>query len=84
MKFLPYEDVPLYLAVNGQEGEYIFAEQASLSVNQPLDLSRQLDDNIIQICEYGFGSTMQYSQTIFQANNSFYCTLAPLTDHPNL
>lgn len=82
MKFLPYEDVPLYLAVNGQEGEYIFAEQASLSVNQPLNASRQLDDNIIQVCEYGFGSTMQYSQTTFQANSSFYCTLGPTNGPP--
>ena len=30
MKFLPYEDVPLYIAPNGSDGEYIFAENASI------------------------------------------------------
>ena len=30
MTFIPYEDVPLYLALDGQEGEYIFAESASI------------------------------------------------------
>ena len=36
MKFLPYEDVPLYLGVSGHSGEYILAESASLSVSQDL------------------------------------------------
>jgi hypothetical protein len=77
MKFLPYEDVPLYLAVNGQDGEYIFAEQATISVNQGVDGCRQIDDNLIQICEYGFGSSMNYSSTTFQTNNHKFCTLGP-------
>ena len=37
MKFLPYEDVPLYIAVSGQAGEYIFAESASISVDQQIE-----------------------------------------------
>ena len=82
MKFLPYEDVPLYLSVNGQNGEYIFAEQASLSVSHDLAVSRQLDDNIIQICEYGVGSSMQYSPVTFSSNSSFFCTLGPTKGPP--
>jgi hypothetical protein len=82
MKFLPYEDVPLYLSVNGQDGEYIFAEQANLSVSHDLAVSRQLDDNIIQICEYGVGSSMQYSPVPFSANSSFFCTLGPTKGPP--
>lgn len=77
MKFLPYEDVPLYLAVNGKDGEYIFAESASLSVNQPLSTVRQIDDNVFQICEYGLGQTMEYSPTTFTSNNTFTVSLGP-------
>ena len=81
MKFLPYEDVPLYLAVNGKDGEYIFAENATLSVNQPLSISRQIDDNILQICEYGVGEDMDYTATNFTADSDFFVTLGP-TDGP--
>jgi len=81
MKFLPYEDVPLYLAMNGKEGEYIFAESATLSVNQPLSISRQIDDNIIQICEYGLGENMTYTPKTFNQDEGFFVTLGP-TDGP--
>lgn len=81
MKFLPYEDVPLYLSVNGGEGEYIFAESASLSVNQPLEVTRQTDDNLIQICEFGFGQNMQYSSPNFISGVNHSVCLGP-TDGP--
>lgn len=81
MKFLPYEDVPLYLAINGQDGEYVFAENATISVEQPLSISRQMDDNILQICEYGLGENMTYTPTNFTSNNDFFVTLGP-TDGP--
>jgi hypothetical protein len=81
MKFLPYEDVPLYLSVNGGEGEYIFAESASLSVSQPLEVTRQTDDNLIQICEFGFGQNMQYSSPNFISGVNHSVCLGP-TDGP--
>ena len=77
MSFIPYEDVPLYLALDGQDGEYIFAESASLSVNQSMSPVRQLDDNILQICAYGDGSSMSYSSTTFSPNTPRTVVLGP-------
>jgi len=82
MKFLPYEDVPLFLAVEGQPGEYIFAENATLSVNQPLAAARQLDDNILNICSYGQGSSMSYMAQNFVTNQATLVTLGPLNGPP--
>jgi len=58
MKFFQYEDVPLFLGVSGKSGEYIFADQASISVSQELNPVRYLDDNII-----GFTGTTGYSMS---------------------
>lgn len=82
MNFLPYEDVPLYLATSGHSGNYIFAESASLSINQPMSVNRQLDDQVLQICEYGLGSSMNYSETTFVANAEFDATLGPIKGPP--
>lgn len=60
MKFLPYEDVPLYIAVSGQAGEYIFAESASISVDQQIEPVRYIDDNKVRICQFGFGGSGDY------------------------
>ena len=85
MKFLPYEDVPLYLSVDGHNGEHIFAESASLSVNQPLSAVRKIDDNIFQICAYGISDDMQYaSQVMFPVDmgGPFPVTLGPIKGPP--
>lgn len=68
MSFIPYENVPLYLAPDGANGEYIFAESASISVNQPLNINRQLNDNLFRICAYGDGSSLTYSSRNFNPN----------------
>ena len=54
MKFFQYQDVPLCLGVRGKSPEYVFAENASISVTQPLQVVRNLDDNILKICDFGF------------------------------
>jgi hypothetical protein len=77
MSFLPYEDVPLYLSVNGSVGEYIFAENASLSVNHPIAISRQREDNVIRICAFGFSSSLNYSSPNFTTSQVYYATLGP-------
>lgn len=82
MKFLPYEDVPVYLAVDGQDGEHIFAESVSLSINQNLDVKRQVDDNLFQICEFGNGVNMQYSSPTFSTNTDHTVTLGPINGPP--
>tara|TARA_A200000159_G_C7319463_1_gene338178 strand:- start:707 stop:1873 length:1167 start_codon:yes stop_codon:yes gene_type:complete len=82
MKFLPYEDVPLYLGVNGQEGEYIFAESVNLEVNQPLEVSRQVDDNLFQICNFGFGNHMLFIPPTFASNQKHIVTLGPVGGPP--
>lgn len=82
MSFIPYEDVPLYLALDGQEGEYIFAESASISVNQPMSPVRQLDDNILQICAYGNGSSMSYESTEFTVGSPLNVVLGPMGGPP--
>ena len=77
MNFLPYEDVPLFLSVEGKSGEFIFAETASLSVNQKLEEHRQLDDNIFQICSNNEGSSMSYVPHDFVANSDKIVCLGP-------
>lgn len=76
MSFVPYYDVPIFLSANGQS-EYIFAENAGLSVSQPFEVARQLDDNIIQICAYGNGSTTTYSSETFVQNQPKFVVLGP-------
>lgn len=76
MKFLPYEDVPLVLHKDGKV-ELVFAESASLSVSQPLETNRQIDDNILQICSYGTNSNAVYTPQLFTANESFSALLGP-------
>ena len=56
MKFFTYEDVPLFLGVSGHSGQYIFAEQANISVNQNSVAARYLNDNVIR-----FTGTDDYS-----------------------
>lgn len=77
MKFLPYEDVPLYIAPHGQNGEYIFAETASLSVTQPNKPIRSIEDNNLSICEFGLGTSMNYTSPVFTANSTHNVTLGP-------
>jgi len=77
MKFIPYEDVPIAFVREGSE-EYVFAESATLSVSQPLEINRQLDDNIIQICSYDNNiDSIQYSEQTFSANIDTQVTLGP-------
>ena len=71
MKFLPYEDVPLYLAVSGQGGEHVYAESASLSIEHNTAVTRQIEDNILRICEFGTGSTMNYVSPAFVADEIY-------------
>lgn len=77
MNFLPYEDVPLFLSVEGGSGEFIFAETASLSVDQKLQEHRQLDDNMIQICSNNEGDSMSYTPFDFTANSDKIICLGP-------
>lgn len=46
MKFFQYQDIPLYLGVSGHAGQYIFASDASISVSHPLQVVRNLNDNV--------------------------------------
>ena len=82
MSLLPYENVPLYLAEKGKEGEYIFAERASLNLNQSVSVDRQMDDNIIQIAAYSDGSTIDYSSHTFLPNEDTLITLGPIGGPP--
>lgn len=83
MKFLPYEDVPLYIAEDGSDGEYIFAESASISVSQPNKPVRQLQDNTLSICEFGVGSSMSYTSPTFVASTDYNVTLGPSGGPPS-
>ena len=82
MTFLPYENVPLYLSEKGKDGEYIFAERASLNINQSVQADRQIDDNIIQIASYNDGSTINYSEHTFLENQETLITLGPIGGPP--
>ena len=82
MNFIPYEDVPLFLASEGQDGSYIFAETASLSVKQPLSPSRQLDDNLLGICSYNEMGDMNYTPQTFVANQNFFANIGPIGGPP--
>lgn len=81
MKFLPYEDVPLVLYKDGKT-ELVFAESASISVAQPLAANKQLDENLLQICEYGIGSNIEYQPQSFIADQSIPVTLGPIGGPP--
>lgn len=74
MKFLPYEDVPLYIAVDGKDGEYVFAESASISVDQQVEPVRYIDDNKLRICQFGFGGSGDYPYSC-----SSFITNTPVT-----
>lgn len=82
MSLLPYDNVPLYLASKNTEGEYVFAERASLNLNQDVALLRQMDDNIIQICSYNQGSELIYEPHTFTANQDIDVTLGPIGGPP--
>lgn len=79
MTFLPYENVPLYLSVSGKDdGEYVFAEKASISLGQDVTVSRQIDDNLLQICAYGDGSNVNYQSKTFTEGESFLVMLGSI------
>lgn len=80
----PYDDVPLYLSVEGSNtGEYIFADSASLTLSQTIKASRQLDDNILQICAYGDGSDMLFNDMfIFKEGVHELVVLGPIGGPP--
>ena len=83
MSFIPYEDVPLYLAIQGQEGQYVFAESASISVNHSLTTARQLDDQIFSIASYSeTGDNIEYDSKSFTANSTFTVLLGPIGGPP--
>lgn len=83
MKFKPYEKVPLYIATEGHVGEYIFADSASFSVSQDINVSRQLDDNILQICAFGDGSNLSFNETmVFTPGTPTLCVLGPIGGPP--
>jgi len=84
MNFIPYENVPLHLAIDGQNGDFIFAESASISVSQPLSETRQVDDNIFQICAYSSQTNpvLSYSPVTFNANQNYSVILGPTFGPP--
>jgi len=45
--FLRYEDVPLLLASEGEQPTFVFANQASISVSQPIGAKKFVDDHQI-------------------------------------
>lgn len=81
MKFKPYEDVPFYLESENGSSQFIFAEEASIAVSQPLSVTRQVDDNVLQILSYVEKNTanhsLDYQVTTFNANESFLVLLGP-------
>lgn len=77
MNFKPYEDVPLFLASSNGTEEYIFAERATLSVEQPTNPVRCLDDNVLSICSYGLGDSMNYMSQTFVADTPASVVLGP-------
>ena len=83
MKFLPYEDVPLYLGVSGHSGEYIFAESAQLEIKQQLSVNRQIDDNLIQICQFDKGDNYPYVSPAFSAGSEHIACLGPSGGPPS-
>lgn len=82
MSFLSYDKVPLFLSVKDKEGEFIFAEKASISVSQNVSAYRQMDDNILQICNYGDGSSISYEPKNFSANVRELITMGPIGGPP--
>ena len=83
MKFIPYEDVPLYIAPNGGDGEYIFAETASLSVSQPNKPVRNIEDNTLSICEFGLGVDMSYTSPTFSVSTDYNVAVGPSGGPPS-
>ena len=81
MKFKPYEDVPFYLESENGSSQFIFAEEASIAVSQPLSVTRQVDDNVLQILSYVEKNTathsLDYQATTFNANEPFLVLLGP-------
>ena len=85
MKFIPYEDVPIRLS-NGSQTEYLLAESANLSVNQPTETVRQLNDNLIQICrlqESNSTSTeLSYTSFTLFPDRTYSAVLGPTNGPP--
>jgi len=82
MSFIPFEDVPLYLGFDGQDGEFIFAESASLSVSQPMGQSRQIDDDILRIMSHTNPAQTFFLESQFLADTPFSVTLGPIGGPP--
>jgi len=84
MKLKPYDDVPLFLSIEGSNtGEYIFAESASLTLSQDIKASRQLDDNILQICAFGDGSNMNFDDMfVFEEGSNELVVMGPIGGPP--
>ena len=86
MKFLMYEDVPLFLGPasksDNNEGNFIFAASASISVSQPSTPKRYVDDNKIRICGYNNGQSYPYVPENFSANSSHTVCFGPTSGPP--
>jgi len=86
MKFLMYEDVPLFLGpaskVDGNEGDFIFAADASISISQPSVPRRSIDDNKIRICQFNNGGTYPFASPNFTASSSHTACFGPTSGPP--
>jgi len=89
MKFLAYEDVPLFLGPISKtgasnDGAFIFASNASLSVSQSIVPKRYVDDNKIRICQFNNGSTAgyPYSSPSFTTNSKHTACFGPTSGPP--
>lgn len=81
MKFLPYEDVPLRLS-DGNQSQYIFAENASLSINQPTETVRQINDNMLSICSFNNNGNLNYTSPNFNTSSTYHALLGPKNGPP--
>jgi hypothetical protein len=81
MRFEPYENVPLYISTPEGIGEFIFAEEASIAVSQPLSVTRQVDDNLFQIVSYVENNTAEdsliYEEKTFVSEERFLALIGP-------
>jgi len=85
MKFIPYEDVPIRLS-NGSQQEFLFAESANLSVQQPTETARQLNDNLIQICSLQesdpTSTKLSYTRFTLNPGKTYSAVLGPTNGPP--
>ena len=81
-----YEDVPLFLGpaskVDGNEGDFIFAADASISISQPSVPRRSIDDNKIRICQFNNGGTYPFASPNFTASSSHTACFGPTSGPP--